>query len=236
MEADKKRLACDRFPDLSISDEFDPFARRFEWGNPAAQYICTAAIVACGAASLDDLNERLQDLQTAVDRVLDAAQEEGITPWLHGDWMSPLDYPGLAASLLGGPEESSSYPAYELHASMAVWLMLEARKALLAAEVCEVNRYVIQASICLAHCFGEGGRSVIANHEKALRTERAKRAGSSPRQATQERNARMRDEFQSGAWRTRMLAVEELARRYHLSVDHVNSLMKGVPFRRLTAK
>ncbi|MFD1040822.1 hypothetical protein [Pseudoxanthomonas kaohsiungensis] len=225
-------LSEDRFPDLHVSVEADPFVDRVEWGNPSAQYIYTAALITSGATNLDELNGRLQAVQTAVDSALEGARFAGEGEWLYGCWVIPEEHPGLTASVLGEFDSRSHYPACELHAAMAVWLMVEARAALLVAELDEVNRLVIQASICLAHCFGEGGRSVVENHERAARTERARKAGSSPRPATQERNARMREEFESGMWRSRASAIEALAGKYHLSFDHVDSLMKGIPYRR----
>lgn len=236
MDTTDSELMRDEFPGLRIDDDQDPFRNSFQWGSPTAQHIFRCSLIACGATSLDELKDRLSVLQASVVKALGDTEASTIEPFLYGFTISPQGDPGLMVAILTDSIDQTRYPVFELHASLAVWLMLEAHKALSVAEVDEVSRFVLQASICLAYCFGEGGRSVVRAEEAAARTERAQKAGSSPRVGVEERNERMREEFRNGGWKRRSLAIESLAKKYSLSFDHVDKIMKGTPFTRKSSK
>ena len=227
MDTDDGAFMRDEFPDLRIDDDQDPFHTHIQWGSPTAQHIFACSLIACGATSLDELRDRLSCLRSAVVKVLDDAGNSGVEPFLYGVWISPQDDPGLMVAILTDAIDQAEYPVFELQASLAVWLMLEARRALPEAVIDEINHLVIQASICLAYCFGEGGRQVVLVQEKARRSEIATHAADVAMAAQRERKRRLLDEFAAGSWENKTVAARVLSKKHCFSEATVRKWLQG---------
>lgn len=227
MDANDSEFMRDEFPDLFVDDDQDPFRKHVQWGNPAAQHIFDCSLIACCATSLDELRDRLSCLRSAVVKALSDAGDLGVEPFLYGFWVSPQDDPGLMVAILTDAIDQVAYPAFELHAALAVWLMLEARRASREAEVDEVSHLVIQASICLAYSFGEGGRQVVAAQEKTRRSEIAIHAADVAVAAQRERKGRLLDEFAAGSWENKTVAARVLSKKHCFSEATVRKWLQG---------
>jgi len=228
MDTDDGEFMRDGFPDLCIDDDQDPFRKRVQWGNPTAQHIFACSLIACGATGLGELRDRLSCLRSAVIKVLDDARASDVEPFLYGFRISPQDDPGLMVAILTDAIDQAEYPAFELHASLAVWLMLEARRALPEAAIDEISHLVIQASICLAYCFGEGGRQVVSAQEKARRSEIATHAADVAVAAQRERKGRVLDEFTAGSWENKTVAARALSKKHCFSEATVRKWLQGL--------
>lgn len=214
--------AWEDFPVL----ELDPAFRPFDSGvmGSSATAICNylTAKRLLGSASEVGLKDRLHEVGRLAAEGVRAARAEGASAEYMCRPVTPEDQPGFAFFLLVRPEESESFPLYQLYAALALWLLWESQQAMCA----DWYRGVMlaeQAGFCLQMATGEGGN--IVGSRAALEFERKRRASScriGPAKRFKKNNdkwGQVYEDYDSGAWKSMASAVRLLAAKHNVEVE-----------------
>ena len=216
------------FPELHIDPKDDPYAQTPTMWSATSQHFMEVALVASGACDLVQLSARLQAAMVAIEEKLADARQAGAAAALSGWGISPAIEPGLTIYTLSPGSITEEFPQHEIYASIAVWLLIQGRRAALRLDRANAARSESQALVCMALAFGEGARTVLSGEERERRARVARANADAGHTEHRRRKEQLLADYRAASWPSKSVAAEALAAKHHFSTATVRKALQGL--------
>lgn len=214
--ADRQRIV----PELAVAPRLDPF-EGIEFQTASARLAAEIALRNCAFRSTPAWMLRLSE----VERVLSDNLAKVVEPSGRAcGAQCRIENIGLAFAITEPLYPSDQFPSVELHASLALLLLVHSELARKEGQVVRAELLEKQALWCLVHLTTEGGRRL----EHRRRSKSASVGARVLHEPHYRRKAAALQDYESGAWESKNQAAGALAKKHALAVSTVRKMLQGI--------